>query len=277
MNISNVVLILGKRLRNNRLTPEGVSRVEGLFKLLEQVNVQETAFVFCGGVTDGQTTSEAEAMYQQFLRLRPANKTLPPHILIESQSTNTIENIQNAADKLVESQLCSIGQRIDVTFVSNDYHLKRIFEIQSLMDEQGLLRVLHQRCAQSGLSLSIPLDISQHCAVEYPHLGEAGRAFLLADELTTYRVYLEGVKNRAFQRELAEVRALPWRFALDALEGLKAMHLDGDSMKAVEKIERAVEKTTPYVCCQALIEQLDILNTQLTWLNRHLDPERQHE
>ncbi|WP_394126008.1 YdcF family protein [Vibrio hepatarius] len=276
MNISNVVLILGKRLRNNRLTPEGVSRVQGLLKLRDQVNIAETAFVFCGGVTDGQTTSEADAMYQQFVRLLPVNKALPPHILIESQSTNTIENIQNAADKLVESQLCSIGQRIDVTFVSNDYHLKRIFEIQSLMDEQGLLRVLHQRCEQSGLLLSISRDLSLHCAVEYPYLGEAGRAFLLADELTTYRVYLEGVKNRAFQRELAEVRALPLRIALDALEGLKAMQLDGDSMKAVEKIERAVEKTTPYVCGQALIEQLDILNTQLTWLNRHLDPERQY-
>jgi len=275
MNISNVVLILGKRLRNNRLTPEGVSRVQGLLKLLEQVNVQETAFVFCGGVTDGQTTSEAEAMYQQFLCLLPDSETLPPHILIESQSTNTIENIQNAADKLVESQLCCVGQSIDVTFVSNDYHLKRIFEIQSLMDEQGLLRVLHQRCEQSGLLLSISLDLSQHYAVDYPNLGEAGRAFLLVDELTTYRVYLEGVKNRVFQRELAEVRALPLRFALDALEGLKAMPLDVESALAVDKIARAVEKTTPCVCDQVFIEQLDILDANLTWLNRHLDPERQ--
>ncbi|EEX93806.1 hypothetical protein VIOR3934_00415 [Vibrio orientalis CIP 102891 = ATCC 33934] len=275
MNILSVVLILGKRLENNRLTPEGISRVEGLVKLLDQVNDQETAFVFCGGVTDGQTTSEAEAMHQYLLRLLPAYKTLPPHILIESQSTNTIENIQNAADKLVDSKLCRVGQKIEVIFVSNDYHLKRIFEIQSLMDEQGLLRVLHQRCEQSGLLLSISLDLSQHCAVDYPHLGEAGRAFLLVDELTTYRVYLEGVKNRVFQRELAEVRALPLRFALDALEGLKAMPLDVASARAIEKIARAVEKTTPRVCDQVFIEQLDILDANLTWLNRHLDPERQ--
>lgn len=275
MNISNVVLILGKRLRSNQLTPEGVSRVQGLLKLLEQVNVQETAFVFCGGVTDGQTTSEAEAMYQQFLRFLPASETLPPNILIESQSTNTIENIQNAADKLVESQLCRVGQRINVTFVSNDYHLKRIFEIQSLMDEQGLLRVLHQRCEQSGLLLSISLDLSQHCAVDYPHCGKAGRAFLLVDELTTYRVYLEGVKNGVFQRDLAEVRALPLRFALDALEGLKAMQLDVKSVQAIGKIERAVAKTTPGVCDQVFVEQLGILDANLTWLNRQLDPERQ--
>lgn len=276
MNILNVVLILGKRLQNNQLTQEGRSRVEGLLNLLKKVNVEETAFVFCGGITDDQTVSEAEAMYQYFLSLHPANEELPPHILLENQSTNTIENIQNAADKLLESRLCLVGQRVDVTFVSNDYHLKRIFEIQSLMDEQGLLRVLHQRCAQSGLLLSISLDMSQHCAVEYPHLGEDGRAFLLADELTTYRVYLEGVKSRVFQRELAEVRALPLRLALQALEELKVMQLDRDSMKAVEKIERAVKKTTPNTCKQTLIEQLELLNTQLTWLNRHLDPERQY-
>ncbi len=56
---------------------------------------------------------------------------------------------------LIDKGIFTAGADIDVIFASNDYHLKRIFEIQSLMDEQGLLRVLKQRCAEHGLNLHI--------------------------------------------------------------------------------------------------------------------------
>ena len=160
--------------------------------------------LFCGGVTPGQTISEAVAMGDYFKQLPSAKMLDDSNIILESDSQNTVQNIQNAALKL--KQLGLSDQRVDVTLVSNDYHLKRIFEIQSLMDEQGLLRTLKQYCASSGLNLHIDQDIDQHCSVMYPHQGLYAQAFLLIDELTTYRVYLEGVVNKAFDRPLDDVR-----------------------------------------------------------------------
>jgi len=63
---------------------------------------------------------------------------------------------------LIQRGQCSEGSVLKVTFVSNDYHLKRIFEIQQLMDEQGLLRVLRERCAQHGVHLDIRHDLEAH-------------------------------------------------------------------------------------------------------------------
>lgn len=225
MNIRNVVIVLGKRLIGNALTAEGKSRVEALPKLLSSYDLNETVLLFCGGVTPGQTISEAMAMRDYFKQLPSAKMLDDSNIILESDSQNTVQNIQNAALKL--KQLGLADQRVEVTLVSNDYHLKRIFEIQSLMDEQGLLRTLKQHCASSGLNLHIDQDIDQHCSVMYPYQGLYAQAFLLIDELTTYRVYLEGVVNKAFDRPLDDVRYLPEKLALHALSLLEALNLPG--------------------------------------------------
>lgn len=274
MNVLNVVLILGKRLVDDQLTAEGVSRVNALIKLLENVDRGQMALVFCGGVTSGQTRSEAQALWQYFEQIKPTSLELPVNVLLEDQSLNTIENIRNAADKLIESGFCHSGQEIKVTFVSNDYHLQRIFEIQTLMDEQGLLRVLKQKCAQTGLSLSISTNLHDHCAAPYPHDCIRGKAFLLSDELTTYRVYLEGVKANAFSKKPCEVRDKPYQIAKRALNELKAMNFEGEVNQAILEIERAVAETTPNADEKQISDQLTVLHHRLTWLNRQFDPER---
>ncbi|NRF30648.1 YdcF family protein [Vibrio coralliilyticus] len=273
MNIRNVVIVLGKRLVGNALTAEGKSRVEALPKLLSSCDLNETALLFCGGVTPGQTISEAMAMRDYFKQLPSAQMCHDLNIILESDSQNTVQNIHNAALKL--KQLGLEDQRVDVTLVSNDYHLKRIFEIQSLMDEQGLLRTLKQHCANSGLNLHIDQDIDQHCSVMYPHQGLYAQAFLLVDELTTYRVYLEGVVNRAFDRPLDDVRCLPETLALRALSLLEVLNLPVEIQDKLQSMKEVVLTTTSKVDCHAIESQLTYFHQTLTWLNRQLDPESQ--
>ena len=273
MNIRNVVIVLGKRLIGNALTAEGKSRVEALPKLLSSYDLNETVLLFCGGVTPGQTISEAVAMGDYFKQLPSAKMLDDSNIILESDSQNTVQNIQNAALKL--KQLGLSDQRVDVTLVSNDYHLKRIFEIQSLMDEQGLLRTLKQYCASSGLNLHIDQDIDQHCSVMYPHQGLYAQAFLLIDELTTYRVYLEGVVNKAFDRPLDDVRCLPEKLALHALSLLEALNLQVEIQDKLQSMKEVVLTTTSEFDCHAIESRLTYFHQTLTWLNRQLDPENQ--
>ncbi|MCW0469949.1 YdcF family protein [Vibrio chagasii] len=86
---------------------------------------------------------------------------------MEQHSTNTVENIQNLAAEMIESGLFTRGQGVKITFVSNDYHLQRIFEIQTLMDEQGLLKVLVEKCSALGEPQIDHRNLEAHVAVPY--------------------------------------------------------------------------------------------------------------
>lgn len=110
MNIRNVVIILGKRLIGNALTAEGKSRVEALPKLLSSYDLNETVLLFCGGVTPGQTISEAMAMRDYFKQLPSVKMLDDSNIILESDSQNTVQNIHNAALKLKQ-----LGWQINVS------------------------------------------------------------------------------------------------------------------------------------------------------------------
>ncbi|WP_104035823.1 YdcF family protein [Vibrio jasicida] len=275
MKLNKVVIILGKRLVHDQLSAEGRSRVEALLNVLNEFCFETTALVFCGGVTQGQTVSEADAMYRYFYQLAKAREIDFPEqqVIIENRSLNTVQNMQNAAAELLRSGLCEAGQTIDVTLLSNDYHLERIIEIQTLMDEQGLLRVLKSRCAEMGVKLNISLDLSHHVSVPYPNTGVLAEAFLLFDELTTYRVYLEGVKRGAFERDLAEVRAKPLDIVLSAIEKLQALDLEPEVRGQIAEMKKAIEMTAFDDSVVAAEQALAVFHPILTTLNLQLDPE----
>ncbi|MDF6013468.1 YdcF family protein [Vibrio harveyi] len=275
MKLNKVVIILGKRLVHDQLSAEGRSRVEALVSVLNQWDFESTALVFCGGVTQGQTISEADAMYQYFGQLAKVRGIDFPdqQVIIESRSLNTVQNMQNAAKELLKSGLCPMGQAIEVILLSNDYHLERIIEIQTLMDEQGLLRVLKSRCADMGIELTVSLDIAEHISVPYPNSGTQADAFLLFDELTTYRVYLEGVKNKAFKRDLAQVQAKPLAIALKAIEKLQTLPLTQDVKKQIAEMKKAIEMTAFDDSVFAAQQALAVFHPILTALNQRLDPE----
>ncbi|MFN1533399.1 YdcF family protein [Vibrio jasicida] len=275
MKLNKVVIILGKRLVHDQLSAEGRSRVKALLNVLNEFCFETTALVFCGGVTQGQTVSEADAMYRYFYQLAKAREIDFPEqqIIIENRSLNTVQNMQNAAAELLRSGLCEAGQTIDVTLLSNDYHLERIIEIQTLMDEQGLLRVLKSRCAEMGVKLNISLDLSHHVSVPYPNTGVLADAFLLFDELTTYRVYLEGVKRGAFERDLAEVRAKPLDIGLGAIEKLQALDLELEVRGQIADMKKAIEMTAFDDSVVAAEQALAVFHPILTTFNLQLDPE----
>lgn len=274
MSVFKVVLVLGKRLVNNTLTEEGKSRVEALPPQLSTLTPGQYTLVFCGGVTEGQSRSEADAMDSYFKQCYPMWRTIESHTLLEDQSTNTVENIRNAADKLLASNLCYQGQTVEFVFVSNDYHLERIFEIQRLLDEQGLLRVLKSKCEQSGLRVKISTNIEEHGPVPYPHVGPQAEQFLAIDELTTYRVYLEGCVRKVFFRDFDEVRRGPLHIALKALEQLKSRSSEYTTTQKLSKLEQLIHETTPGMSPEALIEKTAELDNLLRVLNRYFDPEQ---
>lgn len=277
MKLGNVVIVLGKRLVNNQLSAEGISRVEALAAKIREMPIENTALVFCGGKTQGQSISEADAMYAYFQTLNTSlAKPFPTsQILLENRSLNTFENMRNAAKVLCESGLFPLPSQaaVEVILLSNAYHLERILEIQTLMDEQGLLRVIKSQCASVGLDLHISLDIQKHISVPYPHQGPLAEAFLLLDELTTYRVYLEGVKSGAFQRDLTSVRAQPLLRAKQAINQLRALPLEMDVLQQIAEMKKAIEMTAFDESVATAERALEVFHPILTALNRRLDPE----
>ena len=279
MSIKNLVVVLGKRLNKNELTAEGQGRVEAAIDYLVSRSNDEVAIAFCGGVTPGQTLSEAEVMYEYFLQLESQLES-PLSIqarLLEKKSTNTIENIQNLALELIESGLFENGQQLNVIFVSNDYHLQRIFEIQSLMDAQGLLKVLEERCGQLGVSLNIERDIEQHVVVPYPHRSVQGQLFLLTDSLTTYRVYLEGTVAGRFVGQEQQTRKIPAQLGLDAIDKATQLSESGQFSllnSLLPLLLNCIEETPVGTDKEKVREYLALLDTNLTLLNRYLDPEQ---
>lgn len=279
MSIKNLVVVLGKRLNKNELTAEGQGRVEAAIDYLVSRSNDKVAVAFCGGVTPGQTLSEAEVMYKYFLQLESQLES-PLSIqarLLERKSTNTIENIHNLALELIESGLFENGQQLNVIFVSNDYHLQRIFEIQSLMDAQGLLKVLEERCVALGMRLNIERDIEKHVAVPYPHHSLRGQLFLLIDSLTTYRVYLEGTVAGRFVGQEEQTRKVPAQLGLEAIDN--AIQLSKiaqfsllDSLLPL--LQGCIEETPIGTDKEKAREYLALLDTNLTLLNRYLDPEQ---
>ncbi len=279
MKLDNVVIVLGKRLINNELSVEGISRVAALVDALNSLPVNNTGIVFTGGKTGGQHIAEADAMFSHFQKLNGClSEPFPErHILLENRSLNTIQNMQNTADILCSSRLFHTSQptqsAVNVTLVSNDYHLERIMQVQTLMDEQGLLRVLTTRCASMGLGLSIPLDIGMHISAPYPHKGTLAEAFLLLDELTTYRVYLEGVTRGVFNGEVSTVKAEPLRIAQRAIEKLEILPLSNDVKEQIGEMKKTIAMTVSSNSMNVTKLALDRLHPILTALNSAVDPD----
>jgi|GEM_PF-690841 len=284
MSIEHLVVILGKRLQQDTLTAEGRSRVSALVDFVTRNASPSMAIGFCGGVTKHQTRSESDAMYQYYQHLL-TQKGVDPNIvpvLLERESTSTVENIRQLAKELRSAQWIEPEGEVTITFVSNDYHLQRIFEIQSLLDEQGLLLVLKQACLSSGLRVSIPSQLEQHVCVPYPTTSFTGELFLTVEALTTYRVYLEGVVAGSFKHELSRVRAEPFAIAWQAISKARQLLASeqqlyeerGEVLKAVlPALEQCVSQTTADKSVQQIKPWLACLDTNLTMLNRMLDPE----
>ncbi|MGR5295530.1 YdcF family protein [Vibrio mediterranei] len=273
-----LIVVLGKRLNKNALTLEGMSRVEEILRHVSSNDCSSSIIAFCGGVTNGQSVSEARLMFEAFeTGLSPMDNSNVGAVLLEEESTSTVENIIHLSEVLLESELLQNGAKIEVKFVSNDYHLERMLTIQSLLDEQGLLRYLKSECQRAGLNLNISPDIQSHFSVPYPHSCVNGQLFTLLDELTTYRVYLEGARDNVFRRPLSEVIVKPLSIAhcaLAQLEVLVSPTTHAVLYDQLPALKSAVERTSSTENISEIENDLSLFDTLLNYLNRYLDPER---
>jgi hypothetical protein len=277
----NLLIVLGKRLNQDTLTLEGVSRVEALAEIVTHQDMSTTIVAFCGGITEGHARSEAAVMLEHFQGLVTETDIQGiGAIIVEDTSTNTVENIRLLAKELTESGIVAPSSRpIRVTLLSNDYHLYRVFTVQRLLDQQGLLKYLVQCCHQAGLAIQLSYDPHQHVFVPYPHKEIQGRLFVLFDRLTIYRVYLQGAVAGVFLEPLNELVTEPYRIALASLEELeKQVDINSDFFtrlyEQLPTIRELVETTVQLSEPTSLALPLAKLDKLLTNLNRYLDPEQ---
>ena len=273
-SISDVILVLGKRLQSNQLTLEGRSRVEALPDYLQPFLPTKTALIFCGGVTEGQSVSEAALMYEYYQQLRGQEQPEPALTLLEDKSQTTVENIQNAARNIVDIATHQSEKSIKVHLVSNNYHLERIFQIQKLLNEQGLLGVLIGTCQKAGIKLNISDELSDHACTSYPYKNKAGEVFLSVDELTVYRVYLEGLARKAFTDVKGVRRQQPYRIAKSAIAKLNGLVKEEEYLQKIKVLDNLVETVDGQCGSDDLMMAVDRFNKELTSLNRLVDPER---
>ncbi|NAX19694.1 YdcF family protein [Vibrio sp. V39_P1S14PM300] len=279
--IDRLVIVLGKRLVGNQLTPEGEARIGAAFEALSHCDVDRTVLAICGGYSDSQTQSESAAMKMRFesLCLETGWDFPPAQVVIEQRSTNTIENMTCMAQTLLSSGVVNASQTIAVTLVSTDYHLKRILMVEKQMPEQGLLRLLIKRCAQHGLHLDISPSQAQHVSAPYPYAGERGQLFALVDQLTLYRVFLEGYQNRCFRDNVTNRHQAVFYQTRDTLQSVSDRLNDAQAPALVSVaglLGEMMMLTKPPLRPESVSDALMVFDHNLTLLNRWCDPEQGH-
>ncbi|WP_143875109.1 YdcF family protein, partial [Oenococcus oeni] len=78
--------------------------------------------IMSGGQGYDEKISEAKAMRTWIIK----HNYSPSKVILEDRSTNTKENFQKSAEKILEDQKTNnLGKQIRMVFVTNSYHLTR--------------------------------------------------------------------------------------------------------------------------------------------------------
>ncbi|MGD8170670.1 YdcF family protein [Vibrio sp. TRT 21S02] len=275
MEFDHVVLVLGKRLVNNKLTREGKARVESVFEHIHGHLANQPLIIFCGGQWNGQVVSEALAMKDYFDTLCRLNKLSFPSnkLWVEERSTNTIQNFRNAANLLITQIDVSPSRMIEVKLASSDYHVERILEIQSLMKQQGLLSVFAEMCSKKSISVNVSPDVRNHILANYPYSIEESGLFLHIEKLTTYRVFLEGLIHSSHGHKGPDIENNV-RQAVDSSIGLlREKKYESEYGSEFQALLMVFDNTGSKTPLSEVKGGLKLFHHTLTTLNRRLDPE----
>lgn len=118
----DAAVVLGAAVWNDKPSPVFGARIDHAIKLYR--NGQVKKLIFTGGMSDGDSVSEAEAARQYAL-----NRGIPGDaILIENRSKSTVENLANAQAIMQNTGLKT------VVIISDPYHLKRAGIIAGKLD-----------------------------------------------------------------------------------------------------------------------------------------------
>lgn len=110
---ADAAIVLGAAVRGGRPTAVFRERINHAIDLYQDGTIRY--LIFTGGVGRGDTVSEAMVARQYAIGLG----VNPSHILIEEQSTNTIENLRYAREVAESAAVDSF------LIVSTPYHMKR--------------------------------------------------------------------------------------------------------------------------------------------------------
>lgn len=118
---ADYVLVLGYALDDNQMTETLEMRLQTTYEYaLRNPNSQ---FILCGGLTGNNSVTEAEVMYAYLVEKGIAEDRL----LLENQSTDTIENIRNSK--------AYINENAKILVISSNYH---VYRASVICDKVGL-------------------------------------------------------------------------------------------------------------------------------------------
>ena len=122
---ADYVVVLGARVKDSgpsRLLNERIDKAAEYLK-----NNENTVAILCGGQGHDEPMTEAQAMYNALI----ARGIAPERLLIEDKSTNTAENLKNAAAMMTSKDA-------SVVVTTTGYHMYRALAVAR---ETGLTRV----------------------------------------------------------------------------------------------------------------------------------------
>jgi len=139
------IICLGHKLNNDQMDLNLINRLNKTLLLKKQ----DTIIILTGGITKGNSVSEAHVM-NHYLQSRKTNNT----ILIEDESKTTVENIENIVKKYPEI----VNE--NVLIVSNEYHL---FRAKLICHRHGLKNVQAAGCISLPTSFIKQMLIEKYC------------------------------------------------------------------------------------------------------------------
>ncbi len=279
--INNIIMVLGKRLINNRLTQQGKARVEWLLQHLNQFNPEHTLIMFCGGLTHDQHISEAQAMadfFNEQLVVRDMHWPLNRWCL-EDNSTSSVENFYFAAKVLTQHpDVKPDALPLHITLLSNDYHLERILSIQRYLPEQGLVRFLQMELAAHSIQAQVSLRRQDHLSVDYGYHSNQATLFLCVEQLTPFRVYLEGVLHGNIDNQNAHLGQFMLEEAKQTVQAMLMLIAENPELKFADKdvnrVYQSLEAIDIPIAVDALAFALQRFQRPLEKLRLACDPDQ---
>lgn len=141
-NYADYLIVLGHKLKNDCADDVLLYRLKETLKYAQ--NNKKTTIVLSGGITKGNTVSEAYIM-KQYLVLNNVDET---RIILEDKSTDTVENIENCLEY--------INKENKVVLISSNYHILRSKMICKLLGIDVL-----------GIGVYTPIfELTKHLLIE---------------------------------------------------------------------------------------------------------------
>ena len=188
-SVIHSAVVLGKQLRDQRITREYAGRVDFLIRVLSVNPSRFDMIAFCGGSQGPNRSTEAKAGLDYFKNASShLAERYSERIFLDETSSTTIENVRHLVEHISTSANFAGKARL-VTILSSDYHIQRLEIVDACIPEQSLLRQIRELADELTL-LKAPY---YYDSVEDPFRRWLAILYRLTDTLTIMCVNIEGV------------------------------------------------------------------------------------